>query len=219
VIEATISVKPPHTWIRSIAESYPARIRILDCKASESDEGVTEVFEILTDDEHSDRILDALQQDSYIDTLDIISSKGGRILGTVTTHRCTACRTFAVSHCFLVSVSANKDGTVEWVLLGSEDEYKRLLRSLGEQGVEATVTKLTRATGGKSLTSRQEQILQIALEKGYFNYPRSIDLRSLAQLLDVSPPTLSELLRKAQRKILQEHFRGRISALSRQSRV
>lgn len=185
----------------------------------EGTSGVEELFEIMVDNVYSDNLVKDLREDRYISELEIVSAESGRITGSVKTSRCTACRSFAVSKCFLVSVSSKPDGYVEWIVIGSHEAYRELLGSLEGQGVGVEVKRLSKAKGGKSLTARQEQILQIALEKGYFEYPKNIDLRSLASILDVSAPTLSELLRKAQKKILTEYFRGRVSTVSRQNRV
>lgn len=60
---------------------------------------------------------------------------------------------------------------------------------------------------------------QIALEKGYFEFPKKITLRQLAKVLDISPGTLTEILRRGQKRVLQEHFKGRPSVLTRQEKV
>ncbi len=219
MIEAVLLVKPAQSWIQRVAAKYPAKIRILDCKASEGSEGVEELFEIIVDEDYSAHLIKDLQEDSYISQVEIIDSKDGRISGSVRTHRCTACRSLAESNCFLVSVSTSPEGSVEWNILGSNDAFRQLLKKLEKQGVETSVKNLSKARDEKPLTARQEEILQIALEKGYYDYPKRIDLRALASLLDVSPPTLSELLRKGEKKVLRAHFRGRVSALSRQNRL
>ena len=79
----------------------------------------------------------------------------------------------------------------------------------------AEVLKVARLEGVEELTARQEAMLQIALEKGYFEFPKKITLRQLAKLLDVSPATLTEILRRGQKKILEQHFKGRPSVLGK----
>ena len=58
------------------------------------------------------------------------------------------------------------------------------------------------------MTGYQEDVLLIAYERGYFDSPRGTDLRELAKLFGVSIATMSEILRKAQRKVLAQHFDG-----------
>lgn len=56
------------------------------------------------------------------------------------------------------------------------------------------------------LTSRQEDILLLALRMGYFDTPRRIKARELAKVIGVSTPTLVELLRRAVRNLVIEHY-------------
>jgi predicted DNA binding protein len=56
------------------------------------------------------------------------------------------------------------------------------------------------------ITARQEFILKTALELGYFDYPKRIDLKGLSERLGISYTTISEILRRAERKIIGEFF-------------
>ena len=67
----------------------------------------------------------------------------------------------------------------------------------------------------KKLTAREENILKIALEKGYFEHPKKITHHKLARILGVSPATLTEMLRRGQQLVLQQHFKGRLSVLGK----
>jgi predicted DNA binding protein len=96
---------------------------------------------------------------------------------------------------------------------------KSLLKELKDAEVVAEVLRISRIEEEEELTARQEQILQIALEKGYFEFPKKITLRQLAKTLGISPATLTEILRRGQKRVLQEHFKGRASLLTRQERV
>ncbi|MEM0022686.1 MAG: helix-turn-helix domain-containing protein, partial [Archaeoglobaceae archaeon] len=60
----------------------------------------------------------------------------------------------------------------------------------------------------ESMTFREEEILRTALEKGFFDYPKRIKLEELAKIFNISPSTLSEILRRAQKKVLERYFKG-----------
>jgi len=60
------------------------------------------------------------------------------------------------------------------------------------------------------LTARQEQILGTALAQGYFEFPRKISLTNLSELVGVRPSTLSEILRSAERRVLESSVRTQI---------
>ena len=53
------------------------------------------------------------------------------------------------------------------------------------------------------LTIKQQQALNIALEGGYYSYPRQNSIQALAQITKISRTTLQEHLRKAETKIMR----------------
>jgi predicted DNA binding protein len=108
----------------------------------------------------------------------------------------------------LISAQSKDGGKVEWTLIISEKEVlKDIFDHLKGKSVEAELVKLTKIDDRESLTERQDKITQVAFERGYFDYPKRISLRELARMFDVSPSTLSEILRKGQRKIVLDYFK------------
>jgi len=180
-------------------------------------EGVQELFEVTSAADLSEKIVDYLRQDSYVYDIDIVKAEQGRVVGSLKTHRCTACKTFAGADCFLVSATSKPDGKLEWAVLGNDTMVKSLMQELENQKVIGEVVKISKIKDEEELTARQENILQIALEKGYYEFPKKITLRQLAKVLDVSPATLTEILRRGQKKVLQEHFKGRPSVLGKRT--
>jgi predicted DNA binding protein len=219
MLEAVISITPPHSWIKRVTSSFPAVIRVMDCRNIPEKEGVQELFEITCAPELTEKVTDFLRQDDYVYDVDIVKGKSGRVIGSLKTKKCTACRTFAGANCYLVSASSKPDGKLEWTLLGSDTMVKTLLKELEQSYVLAQVLKVSQIQDEVELTARQEHILQIALEKGYFEFPKKITLRELAKTLEISPATLTEILRRGQKRVLQEHFKGRPSVLTRQEKL
>jgi predicted DNA binding protein len=219
MLEAVVSITPPHSWIKRVTSNFPAVIRVMDCRNIPEKKGVQELFEITCAADVSEKVIDFLRHDDYVYDVDIIKGKPGRIIGSLKTKKCTACRTFAGASCYLISASSKPDGKLEWTLLGSETMVKTLLKELENAQVVAQVLKISQLQDEEDLTARQEHILQIALEKGYFEFPKKITLRQLAKTLEISPATLTEILRRGQKRVLQEHFKGRPSVLTRQEKL
>ena len=215
MLEAVISITPPHSWIRRVTAEFPSVIRVLDCRSLPGADGVQELFEITSSPHISEKIVEYLRQDSYVYDVDIVRADRGRVIGSLKTHKCTACKTFAEANCFLSSATSKPDGKLEWAVLGSDTMVKSLMQGLENQRVTGEVLKIAKLEGQEDLTARQEEMLQIALEKGYFEFPKKITLRQLAKVLDISPATLTEILRRGQKRVLQEHFRGRPSVLGK----
>ena len=79
MLEAVVRITPPHGWIRRVTSSFPAVIRVLDCRRLAEKEGVQELFEITSAPELSERILDYLRRDDYVYDVDVVKGKSGRL--------------------------------------------------------------------------------------------------------------------------------------------
>lgn len=62
------------------------------------------------------------------------------------------------------------------------------------------------APSGHGLTDRQHEALRIAYEMGYFEIPRTASLDDIAAELDITAPSVSERLRRAQTRLIEETF-------------
>jgi predicted DNA binding protein len=207
LVEATILAEGRQNWIRAITERYGARLRLLQSKPSGRQDEVLQLFEIIVDGNVKDGLLGYLRGDPDISELQITNSSHGRLTGLVRAVGVIS-RCVADSDCFLLHASNESDATISWRVLGAEGSFKRLLARLESRGVEYRIGDMSVVSSKRRLTVRQEWILRVAFEKGYFDDPKKIHIRSLARLLEVSPPTVHESIRRTQRKILEEHFRN-----------
>jgi len=53
------------------------------------------------------------------------------------------------------------------------------------------------------LTERQRAVLEMAVHSGFFEWPRNVSATDIAETFGVSPPTLHQHLRKAQKKVFE----------------
>ena len=90
-------------------------------------------------------------------------------------------------------------------LLGELDER------FGSVRIEYLVRGRAEASDGelvpvdlRRLTDRQREVLQVAHEMGYFEYPRDANASEIAETLDIQPSTFTEHLNAAQSKLLDE---------------
>ena len=98
---------------------------------------------------------------------------------------------------------------MQWDLIGeSESAVRNLSKKLKKGGARAKLVHLEKINGGRRLTERQEKVLRLAYEGGFFESPHGTSVRKLADALDCSPATLVRLLRKAENKIFAEKFRA-----------
>ena len=111
-----------------------------------------------------------------------------------------------LSKYIIVNGMINGNSTVWTVILSGYQELKKLLRELHEHGNNVKVIKVTKYKTEDILTARQEQILRIALEAGYYEFPRKITIRALAEKLELSVSSLSEIIRRAEKNVIVNYF-------------
>lgn len=92
-------------------------------------------------------------------------------------------------------------------------QIRRLTRSDDEEQEGSTIIDLN------VLTSRQQEVLQMAYEMGYFEHPKGAGAGEVADALDIATPTFTEHLSAAQHKLLEELLDGTTRSQTRRSTV
>ncbi len=207
MMEAVLSLKIPQNWMSEIPQKHPVTIRVID-RVPYSEKGVKDLVEIAGPEDVMDEVLSDIKKNPTVAKVETTVTERGKLIGAVTTARCEICRILTDSDVFLISAESKGSGKVDWTLVVSDKSVlKDIFDHLKTKGVESDLVKLTKIDDKESLTERQDKITHVAFERGYFDYPKRISLRELARMFDVSPSTLSEILRKGQRKIVLDYFK------------
>lgn len=82
-------------------------------------------------------------------------------------------------------------------------DLRAVLSGLAKGGIEAKIKEVAPLDQKPTLTERQQQIVSTAILRGYFEFPRKISLTELSHVVGVKPSTLSEILRSAERRIME----------------
>ncbi|WP_338600846.1 helix-turn-helix domain-containing protein [Sulfolobus tengchongensis] len=114
-----------------------------------------------------------------------------------------------LSQYIIMNGALTDDGILWTLILNGYAELRSLLNSLISITKDVRVLKVIKAEKKDAITARQEQILRIALEAGFFDYPRRIGLKDLAKKLNMSPSSLSEIIRRAEKNIITAYFEER----------
>lgn len=207
--EIVLQLKAPQTWLSEVTSKHPTTIRILDCKPSESKDGVRQLVEVSADQDQLDKIVNEVKASPLVKEAYVVQTKRGRMLGSLLTESAfcsTIMRTEAFCRSCLFHSKANPDGTVEWTLAFNKREaLTELLDRMKMEQVDVKILKLSSVADIENLTSHQRSLVETALEEGFFDYPRRITLRELSKKMGISASTASEVLRRAERKILASY--------------
>jgi len=85
-------------------------------------------------------------------------------------------------------------------------DLRQILRGLEREGIRTRIKDIAPLEPKPTLTGRQKEIMATAVSHGYFEFPRKINLTELSGLVGVKPSTLSEILRGAERRIMETAF-------------
>ena len=124
-------------------------------------------------------------------------------------HTCLVAYPILESGCIINKVDV-EDRSILWDVICDDESFVRLIRELEEYDVDFEIIYKGGIGGGSDITYREEEVLKIALDKGYFDFPKKVKLEELAAYFDIAPSTLSEILRRGQKKILKKYFKERI---------
>jgi len=208
VLEVVLTGPHPHKWMKIAVDRYSADVEILDSKMPTKDT-VQHLFDIQVKPDLMEDLLAEMRRDGDLTRLEVIRSKNGHVYGSAASSRCTVCKEVSKSSCFLTSVSVSSKDSAQWTILGSVDSYKGLMSALANRRIPVEV-RLRKELGDTDLlTTRQEQILSIAFERGYFDFPKKKGLKELATETGIRASTLDEILRRGQKKVLREYLSRR----------
>lgn len=90
------------------------------------------------------------------------------------------------------------------ILFFNRADLQNIIKQFRKIG-KVTLSSLTEV-GGESprLTGRQREVIQAALDAGYFEWPREVTSDDLADELDITRATCLEHLRKAEAKLIKD---------------
>ncbi len=132
-----------------------------------------------------------------------LSSQEAKVL--MKEHTCLIAYPILESGCIITEVKLDGKEVV-WSIVCDDESFISLMRKLEEYEVEFEIIYKGKPDDKTKVTYREEEILKIALEKGYFDYPKKVKLEELARYFGIAPSTLSEIIRRGQKKILKKYF-------------
>ncbi|MGC9105526.1 MAG: helix-turn-helix domain-containing protein [Thermoprotei archaeon] len=94
------------------------------------------------------------------------------------------------------------------IYITRKSELKEVLKELYDRGINVKVNKVIRLKPNAGLTQKQFEAIRVAYSLGYFDYPKRASIRDVAQKLGVSVSTATELLRRAERRLVEAYLRG-----------
>jgi hypothetical protein len=190
--------------LQNVARDFGTKISVVDCKPFNS-KGMTLLLEMKGEREavrktvwtirKLDGVRQALEGDYIDDTLPLL----------LVLDRPSVCKASNDSAIICLDCPLNAEGQpASWkFIVRRSSDLRKILSKLDQEGVAARVEDMSPLTKKTTLTGRQKEIVATAVAKGFFEFPRKISLTDLSHLVGVKPSTLSEILRSAERRIIE----------------
>jgi predicted DNA binding protein len=97
------------------------------------------------------------------------------------------------------------DGKVNWEVTAPRDRLSTLGDQLRQFGIEFEVRAVRQEMETEQLlTPKQMELIQTAVDEGYYDTPRECTLTELAEAVDIAKSTCSETLHRAEEKVVKE---------------
>jgi predicted DNA binding protein len=122
---------------------------------------------------------------------------------------CEVCNTILAHDAFLVSGKSMENSIITYsFMVPTFEAYKSIITDLEKFGYPVNVRKIGKFEQQIGvLTENQERIFWLALKSGFFDYPRQVNMAELAPKLGISTATLSEIMRRGTRRLLEHYFK------------
>ena len=122
---------------------------------------------------------------------------------------CEVCNTILAHDAFLVSGKSMENDIITYsFMVPTFEAYQGIIGDLKKAGFKVNVRKIGKFEQQIGvLTENQERIFWLALKSGFFDYPRQVGMAELAAKLGISAATLSEIMRRGTRRLLEHYFK------------
>ncbi len=205
-MEVEIEFKEPVAWIKDLVETHSASIRIRDIRMS--GEGVKDLLEIFMPSGKIEGFSSELLDKKRVDKDNVTIVDDTHATAIVNAHECAVCKSILKWDLFLTEAYSTDSGDIimKW-LVPDEATVGGFLGRLEEDGVKFELLKKRALSKRSDITARQEFVVKTALELGFFDYPKKVNLEGLSKRLNVSYVTLAEILRRAEKNIISSYFK------------
>ncbi|MCX2819697.1 helix-turn-helix domain-containing protein [Haladaptatus sp. F3-133] len=203
--KASLSIEiPDDAWVSDVSKSYPdAVFRVLSAFASEGrGVGIVEVEA----DGRIEEITDEISEHDAIAEIQLLWSEGNEALVEFETGKPMMLLAARRSGIPVRMPFEIRDGTGNWELTTSRERLSELDSVFDTMGISYELEYVHEVRSEEFLTDKQRNVMETALYMGYYDTPRESSLSEVAEEIGIAKSTCSEILHRAEEKIVKEFF-------------
>ncbi|PSP54994.1 helix-turn-helix domain-containing protein [Halobacteriales archaeon QS_1_67_19] len=197
---------PENVWVQQVSTEFPdAEFRVLAAfPAEETGVGLIEVTAA-----DLPAVVGAIEDQDDVVRLDLQQASEESALVEFETEAPLLLFTVQESGLPLELPITIQDGEASVELTASRDRLSAFTSQLEAFGMQFDVEYVREMVNSENLlTDRQRELLETAVENGYYDTPRGCSLTDLAEEVGVAKSTASETLHRVEEKIIKEYVSG-----------
>ncbi|MFB6104788.1 MAG: helix-turn-helix domain-containing protein [Halobacteriaceae archaeon] len=211
---ATATVRltlPKGSWIGALSREHDGtQFRVVSVVSRDDDGGIG-LLEVRTEDPAA--IVTAARDHEEIAALEVLEVTDNRVLFQFETgapHLLEIAKNAGIP---VVTPFSITDGEAVWELTAAREQLSNLAAELAATGISYTVESVRPDADAESLLSdRQATLLTEAVQRGYYDTPRTCTLTDLAEATGIAKSTCSETLHRAEGAIIKEFTDTQLAA-------
>ncbi len=204
----TLLMNPPCPWAIPIIKSE-ADVKIYSCIYPKDSMGAEALVEVRHNNDLKN-IIRQIYDNPLVKNVELFQINENTSYGIIESKRCT-CRIVGLSRYHILRARISNDGRFQITLVtDSKHPLEPLVKQLKNNNVDVTIKSLydiKRKSDERRITLKQKMVIKYALESGFFDYPRRISINEIARNLNLSPSTVSEIIRRGLKRILNDYYK------------
>ncbi len=191
--------------LQSIAKKHGVKLNVLDCRILNKN-GMALLLELRGRALSVRATIAAIRRTEGVRQASDASGSGDTVPLLVVLDSPAICRAAKDATTICLECPLNSEAQVaSWRLVARKaSDLRQVLANLERVGIRTRIEETIPLEPRTTLTAKQRQIVTKAVALGYFQFPRRISLSELAKSFGISSSALSETLRAAERRIMED---------------
>ncbi len=201
IVEGRFKIElPKKKWISKVSCEFPDFVFSITSMSLINEEICNILIEIKGKD--IKLLREKLKSHSSINENSIITETASSVLLNVKSKNPILLNIFNKEEVIPIYPINIQNGWSEWHFFATRERITAVFEDFKDEGINVELKSVGKYKAQNKLTDRQLEILDLARRKGYFEIPRKITLNNMAKVLNISPSTLSESLRRINKKLM-----------------
>ncbi|MFA9518351.1 helix-turn-helix domain-containing protein [Halopenitus sp. H-Gu1] len=206
-VSLTLDV-PNRAWIGDLSRRFPdTRFRV---RSAQSCDGVGVGFvEVLTDGTDPSTVIDRMEEYEDVYTVEVFQRGSDRVLIQLEADDPLLLRILDRTGVPIEMPFEIVGGEVEWELTTTRNRLSTLADELERSEIGFMVEHIWESVQfDRILTERQSEVVEAAIDRGYYDSPRGCTQGELADELEMAKSTCCEILHRAEERIVKQFESG-----------